>query len=74
MKKTLILSSLLCFSMLHADNNTTSQISKKQEGVKYIKMLGKTLKTHLQVEMKADKTGLKAVDFCTTKQMNSPKR
>ncbi|CAA6812751.1 MAG: Cytochrome c family protein [uncultured Sulfurovum sp.] len=67
MKKTLILSSLLCLSMLHADNNVTSQISKKQEGVKYIKMLGKTLKTHLKSEMKADKTGLKAVDFCTTK-------
>jgi len=68
MKKTLILTSLLCVSMLNAQNNEeTSELSKKQEGVKYIKMLGKTLKTHLKTEMKADKTGLKAITFCTTK-------
>lgn len=68
MGKTLILTSLLCVSMLNAQNNeTTSKLTKKQEGVKYIKMLGKTLKTHLKTEMKADKTGLKAMTFCTTK-------
>lgn len=68
MKKALLLSTILCISMLHADNNVTNpQLSKKQEGVKYIKMLGKTLKTHLQTEMKSDKTALKALNFCTTK-------
>lgn len=68
MKKTLLLSTLLCLSMLHAENNETKpQLSKKQEGVKYIKMLGKTLKTHLKSEMKSDKTALKALNFCTTK-------
>ena len=34
MKKTLILTSLLCISMLNAQNNeATSELSKKQEGV-----------------------------------------
>ena len=77
MKKTLILTTVLCLSMLNAENTATDELSKKQEGVKYIKMLGKTLKTHLQTEMKADKTGLKAMTFCTdkadelTKEVNS---
>jgi len=78
MKKTLLLSTLLCMTLLHAENNETKpQLSKKQEGIKYIKMLGKTLKTHLQAEMKADKTGRKAMEFCTiradelTQEINS---
>ena len=37
----------------------------KQEGIKYIKMLGGALKTELQTHMKADKTGVGAVTFCT---------
>jgi len=74
MTKSLILTSLLCATMLHAgDTNSTTpnsavkELSKKQEGVHYIKMLGKTLKSHLKAEMKADKTVLKAIDFCATK-------
>jgi len=82
MIKSLILTSLLCATMLYAgDTNTTlnmdknittakatvKKLSKKQEGIKYIKILGKTLKSHLKAEMKADKTALKAIDFCATK-------
>ena len=89
MTKSLILTSILCATMLYAgDANSTNmnvdknitkvkKLSKKQEGIKYIKILGKTLKTHLKAEMKADKTGLKAIDFCSakaddlTKEVNS---
>ena len=57
---TLLLSTLLLTSASMADEMTV-----KQEGIKYIKMLGGTLKTELQKEMKADKTGVGAVTFCT---------
>ena len=67
MKKTLMLTTALCVSMLNAQDAPKGELSKKQEGVKYIKMLGKTLKTHLKAEMKSDKTGLKAMTFCTDK-------
>jgi len=74
MTKSLILTSLLCATMLYAGetnstmpNSAVKKLSKKQEGIKYIKMLGKTLKSHLKAEMKADKTALKAIDFCATK-------
>jgi len=57
---TLLLSTLLLTSMTMADETTV-----KQEGIKYIKMLGGALKTELQTHMKADKTGVGAVTFCT---------
>ncbi len=47
------------------------------EGVKYIKILGKTLKSKLVKYLKADPTGLQAVYFCTksasrlTKEVNA---
>jgi len=76
MKKSLILTSLICATVIYAgDANTTT--AKVQEGVKYIKMLGKTLKSNLKAEMKADKTGLKGIHFCSdkadelTKEVNS---
>ena len=66
---TLLLTTLLSTSMtLASETNTTpAEMTVKQEGVKYIKMLGGALKTELQTEMKADKTGVSAVTFCTTK-------
>jgi hypothetical protein len=66
---TLLLATLLSTSMTLASeiNTTTPEMTVKQEGIKYIKMLGGTLKTELQKEMKADKTGVGAVTFCTTK-------
>lgn len=55
--------------ILAIDTNATvsSEISVKQEGVKYIKMLGETLQHELQTYMKTDKTGLAAMGFCTAK-------
>ncbi len=73
---TLLLTTLLGTSITFAsdtntteDNNTTAtvEMSIKQEGMKYIKMLGSTLKSELQTHMKADKTGLSAMGFCTVK-------
>jgi len=65
--KTLLLSSLLVSSAMAADNNTTAPLTVKQEGIKYIKMLGGALKTELKAHMKADKTGISAAGFCATK-------
>lgn len=38
----------------------------KKQGVHYIKMLGKALKSQLKQHLKADKSGLEAVNFCST--------
>ena len=62
---TLLLTALLSTSIVLASEATPTEMTAKQEGVKYIKMLGGTLKTELQKEMKADKTGVGAVTFCT---------
>jgi hypothetical protein len=43
------------------------EMQLKQEGVKYIKMLGKALKTQLKAHMKADPTGMEAMGFCAAK-------
>ena len=66
---TLLLTTLLSTSIALASeaNTTPTEMTVKQEGIKYIKMLGGTLKTQLQTEMMADKTGVGAVTFCTTK-------
>ena len=42
-------------------------MTAKQEGIKYIKMLGGALKTQLQMHMKADETGISAMGFCSAK-------
>jgi len=69
---TILLSALLLTSASMADDTAV-----KQEGVKYIKMLGGALKTQLKAKMKEDKTGLTALAFCTssadkiTKEVNS---
>ncbi len=43
------------------------ELAIKQEGVKYIKMLGKELKTNLKAHMKEDPTGVSAMGFCAGK-------
>ena len=74
--KTLLLTSLLTASAMAADNNATQPLTVKQEGIKYIKMLGGALKTELKAHMKKDPTGLDAMAFCTgsadkiTKEVN----
>ncbi len=62
---TFLLTTLLSTSIVLASKATPAEMTVKQEGIKYIKMLGGTLKTELQKEMKADKTGVGAVTFCT---------
>ncbi len=65
---TLLLTTLLGTSMsFGSDVNTTSEMTVKQEGMKYIKMLGGALKSELQIHMKADRTGVSAMAFCTAK-------
>jgi len=56
---TLVLSGLLLTSALNAE-----EMNSKQEGIKYIKMLGSRLKSELQSKIRADKTGVEAVHFC----------
>jgi len=66
--QTLLLASTLYLSStMAADINTTEPLTVKQEGIKYIKMLGGTLKTELKAHMMTDKTGLSAAGFCATK-------
>ena len=60
--KTILLSAILLTSASMADD-----MAVKQEGVKYIKMLGGALKSELKAQMKADKTGMAALGFCTAK-------
>ena len=43
------------------------EVNIKKEGVPYIKMLGKELKTNLITKMKEDPSGLSAMGFCTGK-------
>jgi len=70
--KTILLSAILLTSASLADD-----MAVKQEGVKYIKMLGGALKSQLQAKMKEDKSGLTALAFCTgsadkiTKEVNA---
>ena len=75
--KTLLVTSLLTASAMAANNNVTQPLTVKQEGDKYIKMLGGALKTQLKAHMKKDPTGLDALAFCTgsadniTKEVNA---
>jgi len=64
---TLLFSTLLISSAMATDNNTTAELTVKQEGIKYIKMLGGALKIELKAHMMADKSGLSAAGFCTSK-------
>ncbi len=57
----LLLASFLLTATTFAEEMNTT----KQEGVKYIKMLGGALKTELQAHIKNDPTGLEALAFCT---------
>lgn len=66
----LLLTTLLSTTLILAmDANTTAskEMAVKHEGIKYITLLGETLKNELQTHMKADKTGLSAMGFCTAK-------
>ncbi len=59
--------SLIAVSTLLVSTLSANEMAIKQEGVKYIKILGKELKTNLVAHMKADPTGVSAMGFCTGK-------
>ena len=63
MKKSIIAAAALAaFSMtLYAGDMDAT----KAEGIKYIKMLGKALKSEMKAHMKSDPTGLEALAFCS---------
>jgi len=58
---------LLAITTLLVSSLSANEMAIKQEGVKYIKMLGKELKTNLVAHMKADPTGVSAMGFCAGK-------
>lgn len=64
---SLLSTSVVLASSKNLSNDTKVEMSIKQEGIKYIKMLGSTLKNQLQIHMKADMTGLSAMGFCSVK-------
>ncbi len=62
-----ILSTVLILSSITLMAEGTMTTDKKEimmEGVKYIKMLGKELKSNVGSRLKKDPSGLKAVSFC----------
>ena len=66
MKLQLFIASLVCTAGIHASqNHGTQALSQTQEGIKYIKMLGGTLKSQLKAQLQADPSGLSAIGFCT---------
>jgi len=65
MKVKIVFTSLLSMTLLQAVDTNAAEMSPKQEGITYIKMLGGALKTELQAHMKKDSSGLEALAFCT---------
>ncbi len=68
--KALATTLILSTAIFATEANTTAanaQMAIKQEGVKYIKMLGKALQGEMKKHMQADKSGLEAVKFCSEK-------
>lgn len=63
MKLSLLTASLLLTGSLYASGGHTSSTT---EGINAIKLLGKTLKGHLQEKMKLDANGTAAMAFCTS--------
>ena len=59
--------SLITVSLFLASTLSAETMSVKEEGVSYIKMLGKELKTNLVAHMKADPSGVDAMGFCAGK-------
>ena len=73
MKKIILLTALI--GTLVSANPTDQNSTKKElppvvvKGVSAIKMLGKELKSNLKAKLKEDSSGIKAIEFCTTKAM-----
>lgn len=69
MKRVIIALSLIGSMALMADTQADNQEVVK-EGLKYIKMLGKELKSNVQAKMKEDKSGVLAAQFCAQNAEN----
>ncbi|WP_309500275.1 DUF3365 domain-containing protein [Sulfurovum sp.] len=68
MKLQLFITSLLCAASIQASQTDATQaLSETQEGIKYINMLGGTLKSQLKEQLQVDPSGLSAMGFCTAK-------
>ena len=68
MKLHLFMASLLCSSSIYASQtHGTQTLSETQEGIKYINMLGSTLKSQLKDQLQSDPSALAAMGFCTAK-------
>ncbi len=65
--KKIAVSIVLIALVLNANDNVSEYANVKQEGIKYIKMLGKELKTNLKAKLKADPSGVGAFGFCSAK-------
>lgn len=66
MKLRLFIVSLLCTAGIHASQSDgTHKLNESQEGIKYIKMLGGTLKSQLKAHLQEDPSGMSAIGFCT---------
>ena len=65
--KKLTLSFITTALLAHAVMADGDTRSIKEEGVKYIKMLGSALKKEVKSKMKEDPTGALAMGFCSTK-------
>ena len=74
MKKSLIILSLLAYSAMADEAKVQKPSPVVQEGVKYIKMLGKGLKAEVKARMKEDPTGAKAADFCANSAKDIAKK
>ncbi|UPT78541.1 DUF3365 domain-containing protein [Sulfurovum sp. XGS-02] len=64
MKLQLVMASLLCTASIYA---SPTHLNETQEGIKYIKMLGGSLKSQLKAQLQADPSGFSAIGFCTAK-------
>jgi hypothetical protein len=65
MKKSLTVLSLVAFTTLSfAGNGADEPNPVVKEGIKYIKMLGKGLKSEVKKRMEEDSSGAKAAEFC----------
>ena len=71
MKKIVILSlsALMSINLMAMENNQIQKhhMGVKKEGIKYIKMLGMSLKSELKAKMKEDKSGMGAFGFCSAR-------
>jgi hypothetical protein len=67
MRKLVVISLISVLAIANEANVTNSDMAIAKEGVKYIKILGKTLKQNVGKRLKADPSGVEAAKFCSTK-------